>query len=235
MSYMDSPIPKLQRQSSAVDFIDNRLSEHHAAFKDPPVVYDCWVLEDLKYWILCPLAPPDTDVNAMKFLAETFSPAMARFLEDLGDIDPKRITTKADAQYSKQGKAGQPRADDGLAEAVGTTANVREAILEGFTDLHLVSVEVEFFLSTFLKDENIRKAAMDLIAQTLEAIEQVTGCYTSSRLSRFKAGLLRSEQYQNDVIETLQCIKSTTDVLIRHGSKSENEQSERHYSTSGIG
>jgi len=65
-------------------------------------------------------------------------------------------------------------------------------VLSGFNDLELILSDVELFLGTFPKDLNIRNSAIELVATTLIAIEQVIGFFIKSECESSLAANLGS-------------------------------------------
>lgn len=62
-------------------------------------------------------------------------------------------------------------------QAVRTAARVRKEVLQGFDGLASIFSDVELFLGTFPKDENILSASVDLTVATLDAVEQAIGFF----------------------------------------------------------
>jgi hypothetical protein len=66
-------------------------------------------------------------------------------------------------------------------QAIKTASNVRTDILDSLDGLAVVPIfsDVELFLATFPKDENIRRASINITTTTLIAVEQVIGFFIS--------------------------------------------------------
>jgi hypothetical protein len=64
---------------------------------------------------------------------------------------------------------------------VKTAANVRQQVLEEFSDIVSKIYNMEFFLETFPEDHNISNASLDLTVAILLAIEQTISFFISHR------------------------------------------------------
>ncbi|KAL2799442.1 hypothetical protein BJX66DRAFT_332929 [Aspergillus keveii] len=104
--------------------------------------------------------------------------------------------------------------------ALKTTAEVRQQALTGFDGLvHLFS-DVELFLGTFPRDENIKRASLSLTASTLEAIAQANYFFTTGGFMRGGNALLTGPQYGQALRQRLAQVKEKSQDLMTEASKS---------------
>ncbi|KAL3451096.1 hypothetical protein BJX65DRAFT_304503 [Aspergillus insuetus] len=107
-----------------------------------------------------------------------------------------------------------------ILDALKTTAEVRQQALNGFDGLvHLFS-DVELFLGTFPRDENIKRASLSLTVSTLEAIEQANYFFTTGGFMRGGNALLTGPQYGQALRQRLDQVKERSQDLMTEASKS---------------
>ncbi|KAJ5715306.1 uncharacterized protein N7483_012487 [Penicillium malachiteum] len=105
-------------------------------------------------------------------------------------------------------------------DAMKTAAKVRNQVLAGFDGLvHLFS-DVELFLGTFPKDDNIKSASLDLTVSALEAVEKAITFFISNEFMRGGKALLMGGQYEQDLRQSLNEINIKSGDLMREAAKS---------------
>lgn len=62
-------------------------------------------------------------------------------------------------------------------QAAQAASNIRKTMVSSFDDVDKIFAEVELFLQIYPGDENIEKASIKLIADTLLAAENVIGFF----------------------------------------------------------
>ncbi|KAI0847284.1 hypothetical protein F5Y00DRAFT_263647 [Daldinia vernicosa] len=105
-----------------------------------------------------------------------------------------------------------------ILESAKFAAKTRKEILSGFDDLDLMFSEVELFIETFPRDENIQNASVDLVVAVLAAVESVIGFLIQH--SRALAATFNGKEYQSHVKDHLERVKSASANLIRQASNS---------------
>ncbi|KAJ0414354.1 hypothetical protein BJY00DRAFT_321098 [Aspergillus carlsbadensis] len=107
-----------------------------------------------------------------------------------------------------------------MLDALKTTADLRKQVVDGFDGLvHLFS-DVELFLGTFPRDENIKRASLTLTVSTLEAIEQAIKFFTTSGFVRAANAALTGPQYGEQLRQSLAQVKTNTQGLMTEALKS---------------
>ncbi|RFU34145.1 hypothetical protein B7463_g2238, partial [Scytalidium lignicola] len=102
-----------------------------------------------------------------------------------------------------------------LLEAAKQAGKTRRQILGGFDELDLIFAEVELFLETFPKDENIRKSSIRLVAIIFKAIELVICFFTNKNLGRrIVSAISKGEDYQLEIINSIDDIQKSSQNLI---------------------
>ncbi|KAF1955393.1 hypothetical protein CC80DRAFT_536340 [Byssothecium circinans] len=114
-----------------------------------------------------------------------------------------------------------------LLEAMQRAATVREQVLNGMEDLEQIFQDVDFFLATFPKDENIRNAAVNVVTAVLLAVEQVIGFYIKHTLKKMGCAVLKGEEYQSSIIESLAGVKDSSRALIHQAQSSSIDSTRR--------
>lgn len=74
-------------------------------------------------------------------------------------------------------------------QAVKSAAHVRQQAVNAFDGLIPIFSDVELFLGTFPGDVRIRRASVDLIATTLDAVERAIGFFISNECESRLLGL----------------------------------------------
>ncbi|EXJ72273.1 uncharacterized protein A1O5_04777 [Cladophialophora psammophila CBS 110553] len=287
-----SYIPDLDRQSLAVDFIENRLGKYHPGFATPPARYDpaldsfiIWtppvdVKMQLSQTATTPQQgdvqifprPPAKPVAALKFWDLLFARAMSQFkmaseepkgretagfsirdkthwtavfdqLEKARDVyfEGKKPTSTVRNVYRKLADRAAPVALDVtklvpdmnsvfvtpvvasiriILEAVQKAAEVRKEMQCAFDDIDIMFSEIELFLQAFPGDENIVQASVELIMATFSAIEAVIGFFLKSALNRMGRAILSRENYEQQLLDTLQNVESKSQRLLREAKNS---------------
>ncbi|KLU91597.1 hypothetical protein MAPG_10115 [Magnaporthiopsis poae ATCC 64411] len=104
--------------------------------------------------------------------------------------------------------------------AVKSAAHVRQQAVNAFDGLIPIFSDVELFLGTFPGDVRIRKASVDLIATTLDAIERAIGFFISNELWRGTKAVLNAIDYERNMVESLGMIKTKSSSLMEEAAKS---------------
>ncbi|KAK4446838.1 hypothetical protein QBC34DRAFT_410940 [Podospora aff. communis PSN243] len=105
-------------------------------------------------------------------------------------------------------------------DAVKTAASVRQQALNAFEGLIPIFSDVELFIGSFPGDLRIRKAAVDLIVTTLNAIESTIGFFISNELLRGGKALLNAGDYEKSMVESLGTIKTRSSNMMEEAAKS---------------
>ncbi|KAK0719490.1 hypothetical protein B0H67DRAFT_551839 [Lasiosphaeris hirsuta] len=302
MEPSSSYIPNLQLQSSAVDFIDTRAEQYHAAFAVPPSRYDPAVGGFVVYGpspnsamtyptqAAASPSPSDTSVtandpppprplaepaSALRFWDSLFFQAMDQFASE-HPIEPPALVKlnfrirdqkdwssvfdqleRAKQEYSnveKGFKAGLRKVYRSIADkvqpligvanlvpdvdyitpiikrpyayneikiqAAKKAASVREAMLGSFDDVDMMFSQVELFLQIYEGDENITRASVSLIAATFHAVESVMGFFLKSNWKKGFSATFKGEEYQQEITESLETMKSLSKTLINEADNS---------------
>ncbi|KIW97210.1 uncharacterized protein Z519_02602 [Cladophialophora bantiana CBS 173.52] len=261
-----SYILDLDRQSLAVDFIENRLAKYHPGFATPPARYDP-ALDS--FIILTPPAdarmqspqtsamppqgdvqifprPPAKPVAALKFWDLLFARAMSQF--KMASEEPKGHEA---ARFSIRDKTnwtavcGQlEKARDLYFEGKEPTSTMRNVyhklanraapvaldVTKLVPDMNSVFVtpvvaSIRIILEAFPDNENIVQASVELIMATFSAIEAVIGFFLKSArklhlLNRMGRAILSRENYEQQMLDTLQKAESKSQRLLREAKNS---------------
>ncbi|XEV04922.1 hypothetical protein FSHL1_010209 [Fusarium sambucinum] len=107
-----------------------------------------------------------------------------------------------------------------LLEAAIKAAKVRQEALSAFDDIDKVFNQVEGYLQIYSNDENLEKAAVDLIATVFHAIECVISFFVKSPGKRAISVTFNKEGYQEAITESLSAIKVQGENLISQADMS---------------
>ncbi|KAK0752938.1 hypothetical protein B0T18DRAFT_395663 [Schizothecium vesticola] len=106
-------------------------------------------------------------------------------------------------------------------EAVKNAAQVRKAIGDSFDDLDFIFSEIELLLQTYPDDNNIKKASTELVVAIFAAVESVIGFLVKSILKRMGGAIFKRDEYEIQVLEALEDVKSRSLRLLRESEGSE--------------
>ncbi|RMJ07753.1 hypothetical protein CDV36_012649 [Fusarium kuroshium] len=240
-----SLVPKIELQSPAVDFIDNRLPKYHPAFANRSTRYDSNLgryvaaskvamtisdapevtapAADLGEGIpavdmALPPRPLPSPIEAMKFWDAIFDDSMEKF-----KVIVKGIDDPAEPQHTIRNQSlscGQLTDCMRPNKAVERAGKVREKVLGGFDKLDVIFSEVELFLETFPSDPNIRTASVELIAIVFRAVEQAISFFNKSFCRRAFGAIAKKDDYQRDIVDSIQKIEEGSQHLIRQAENS---------------
>ncbi|OQV08649.1 hypothetical protein CLAIMM_12882 [Cladophialophora immunda] len=107
-----------------------------------------------------------------------------------------------------------------ILEAVKKAAEVRKEMECAFDDIDMMFSEIELFLQAFPDDEHIVQASVELITATFSAIEAVIGFFTKSALKRSGRAILSRETYEQQMLDTLKKVESSSQRLLRQAKDS---------------
>ncbi|KAI1815511.1 hypothetical protein GGS20DRAFT_543515 [Poronia punctata] len=107
-----------------------------------------------------------------------------------------------------------------ILEAVQKGAEVRKKTLDAFDDLEDLFSDVELFMEAFPEEEPILKRAVGLVASVLLAVERVITFFTRSGLTRGLTALIKGENHEKPLLESLTTITSRSEKLMEQASKS---------------
>ncbi|KAK3987004.1 hypothetical protein QBC44DRAFT_352083 [Cladorrhinum sp. PSN332] len=106
-------------------------------------------------------------------------------------------------------------------EAVKKAAEIRKVIEGSFDDLDFMFSEIELYLQTYPDDKNIETASTDIVVAVFAAIESVVGFLTKSILKRIGGAILKRGDYEAQVLEALDSVKSRSLRLLRESEGAE--------------
>ncbi|KAF6807172.1 hypothetical protein CSOJ01_08360 [Colletotrichum sojae] len=105
-------------------------------------------------------------------------------------------------------------------DAYRQVAEVREEVTTSFDDLPEVFEKLDFYISTYPKDQNIITASKNLVRATFIAVENAVAFYISPQAKRAGVAILSGPQYQKNLLQSLTDIKTCCDTLESQASMS---------------
>ncbi|KAK1573262.1 uncharacterized protein LY79DRAFT_662919 [Colletotrichum navitas] len=105
-------------------------------------------------------------------------------------------------------------------DAYRQVSEVREEVATSFDELPEAFENIEFYLQTYHGDDNIASASCHLICAILDAVEHAIVFYTSHQAKRAGMAILSGPEYQKNLVQSLQKIKSRCNSLESQASKS---------------
>ncbi|ROV98393.1 hypothetical protein VMCG_07143 [Cytospora schulzeri] len=113
-----------------------------------------------------------------------------------------------------------------LLDAVKQAATIRKEVLEGFDGLIAIFSDVELFLGQFPGDSHIKDASLELTVTILTALEQAIGFFISNEVFRGGKALLKRGDYEQNLRNSLEEIKTKSTNLRTEATKSYQHKSE---------
>ncbi|KAL8295924.1 hypothetical protein RB597_009043 [Gaeumannomyces tritici] len=107
-----------------------------------------------------------------------------------------------------------------LLKAAKTTSTLRHKLAQSLEDLEQSLGDVETYLNMFLGDVNIFKASVHLVAATFHGVENLIGYYIRSQVSRGASAAVSGDEYQRDLVLSLEQIKASSQQLIHQARNS---------------
>ncbi|KAL8376086.1 hypothetical protein RB595_007279 [Gaeumannomyces hyphopodioides] len=109
-----------------------------------------------------------------------------------------------------------------ILDACQIAANIRTQAKAAFKpeDLERRFGDIEIFLATFKNDATMEKAAVDLVAATLRAIENAIGFFLKNDFRKALSVLAKGKNYQHELIESISNVEAKSAELIHHAQNS---------------
>ncbi|KAF6809111.1 hypothetical protein CMUS01_13744 [Colletotrichum musicola] len=105
-------------------------------------------------------------------------------------------------------------------DAYRQVAEVREEVTTSFDDLPEVFEKLDFYISAYPKDQNIITASKNLVRAIFIAVENAVAFYISPQAKRAGVAILSGPQYQKNLLQSLNDIKTCCKTLKSQASMS---------------
>ncbi|KAI3321465.1 hypothetical protein HD806DRAFT_502654 [Xylariaceae sp. AK1471] len=118
---------------------------------------------------------------------------------------------------------------DFLFEAIKRASETRQQVLQGLDKLDSMFRDIELFLMVFPTDEGVFEAGTELVVSALAAVEKLIGFYIKSRGRKAFSSMFKGEDYEKDVISSLDDITTKSEALRYEATKADMSQSAKNW------
>ncbi|KAI1777841.1 hypothetical protein F4818DRAFT_327034 [Hypoxylon cercidicola] len=116
-----------------------------------------------------------------------------------------------------------------IMDAIKRSSETRQKLSQGLDNLDSIFSDIELFLRTFPTEENVNEAGKDLVVSVLVAAEKLIGFYLKQIGNKIMSALFKGDDYEKDVVNSLQDITFKSESLRHEATKADMSQSAKNW------
>ncbi|KAI0896090.1 hypothetical protein F4806DRAFT_466191 [Annulohypoxylon nitens] len=116
-----------------------------------------------------------------------------------------------------------------IIDAIRRASETRQKVIHGLDNLDRLFKDIELYLALFPTDINVQEAGISLVLSALVAVEKLIGFYLKPGVKKARSALFKGDDYEKDVIGSLQDILSKSEGLRFGAEKADMLQSTRNW------
>ncbi|KAI1365429.1 hypothetical protein F5Y08DRAFT_304071 [Xylaria arbuscula] len=118
---------------------------------------------------------------------------------------------------------------DCVIDAIKRASDTRQKVLQGLDELDNMFRDIELFLVVFPTDHHVLEAGTELMVSVLIAVERMISFYSKSRGRKALSSFFKGEDYEEDVIGSLNDITAKSEALRHEATKADMSQSAKNW------